>query len=667
MNDDAPFNPPKISDGDICWAASLLGLPENAFHGEDDKDPRLEILKCMESTDVAACPGSGKTTLLVAKLAILAKKWEHRTRGICVLSHTNAARREIEKRLGSTSVGRQLLSYPHYIGTIHGFVNAFLALPWLRSLGYPIKMISTKICLERRWNSLSIRTQVGLEKNYHSRSVLTIRSSDFDVGRVRWGRGYLSSESATYRNMLEVCKKSAVEGCFCYDEMFMWADMCMEQLPDIVSTLRDRFPVLFIDEAQDNGEEQSNLLHRIFTGGDGEVLRQRFGDSDQAIFNFTGARGATTDLFPNPIMTKSVTNSHRFGQAIARLAEPLSFDSYEGGLNGNGPRPICTGSTIASGPHTIFLFQDDTVDKVLPAYAELLVDVFSEEELENGTFTAVGQVHNDNRDDNLPRHVGHYWPDYDSELSKTNPQPSTFVQYLRTGLEKVETTGEVYYGIEKVAQGILRLSGMAEDRRDIRQRLRSHRYVLELLENEKRTSNLYHLLIRQLVVKRKKFTKDDWSVAWAERVRKIGEKVAGASLANVDVKSFLEWPSSKGSDADGSRNVRHDNFYCYPVDCPKVRIRVGSIHSVKGQTHTATLVMETFWYKHNLESIKEWLSGSKNSVSNLSSRDTSRLKVHYVAMTRPTHLLCLAMKRNSFDKILDIEGLREYGWRITYV
>lgn len=192
MNEDTPFNSPEITDEDIRWAARLLGLPKNAFHGTDGSDPRLDVLKCMNSMDVAACPGSGKTTLLVAKLAILANKWEHRTRGICVLSHTNAARREIEERLGCTAVGRQLLSYPHYIGTIHGFVDTFLALPWLRSQGYPIKMIDTDRCLDWRWNALPVQIRRRLEQNRHKPSLLTIKSPDFlwakcAGGVVTWG------------------------------------------------------------------------------------------------------------------------------------------------------------------------------------------------------------------------------------------------------------------------------------------------------------------------------------------------------------------------------------------------------------------------------------------------------------------------------------------------
>ena len=103
------FQPPSIEDADIAWACGVMGLPATAFAGADGNDPRLAVLKSMETLDVEACPGSGKTTLLVTKLAILANKWAHRRQGICVLSHTNAARSEIETRLSSCATANALL------------------------------------------------------------------------------------------------------------------------------------------------------------------------------------------------------------------------------------------------------------------------------------------------------------------------------------------------------------------------------------------------------------------------------------------------------------------------------------------------------------------------------------------------------------------------------
>ena len=50
-----------------------------------------------------------------------------------------------------------------------------------------------------------------------------------------------------------------------------------------------------------------------------------------------------------------------------------------------------------------------------------------------------------------------------------------------------------------------------------------------------------------------------------------------------------------------------------------------------------------------------------------------RLKVHYVAMTRPTHLLCVAMKRSNFEGkggVLDeqmVKRLEQRGWRVKEI
>ena len=185
MSDGTPFEAPIIGDADICWVSGLLKLPHNAFYGDDRNDPRQKVLKSAGQLDIAACPGSGKTTLLVAKLAILAEKWRYRTSGICVLSHTNVARNQIETQLGNTAAGQILLAYPHYIGTIHGFVNDFLAVPWLRSLGYPIKMIDSEICELRRWKKLDYKWQSALENRHIDKANIRILDSNFNLGKTK--------------------------------------------------------------------------------------------------------------------------------------------------------------------------------------------------------------------------------------------------------------------------------------------------------------------------------------------------------------------------------------------------------------------------------------------------------------------------------------------------
>jgi hypothetical protein len=115
---------------------------------------------------------------------------------------------------------------------------------------------------------------------------------------------------------------------------------------------------------------------------------------------------------------------------------------------------------------------------------------------------------------------------------------------------------------------------------------------------------------------------------------------------------------------------RTDNLFSYPHDEPKVHVRLGSIHSVKGETHTATLVLESFYYSHHLSELKPWLLGTrsggiKKGTTFEGARLLGRLRLHYVGMTRPSHLLCIAMRKDALREE-DIATLVGRGWQIVY-
>jgi DNA helicase-2/ATP-dependent DNA helicase PcrA len=333
----------SITDSDIAWGRDAMGLPSYAFSGQDGNDPRVSVLKRLDSLDVEACPGSGKTTLLVTKLAILAKKWQPLRAGICVLSHTNVARNEIEDKLGPLPEGAALLHYPHFVGTIHSFFNEFIAIPWLKSQGIEIQAVDTEISLDRRWWNLPPGTRNYLNKQHLDKYCLSYLSHDFSEGDM----SKFGSHTETHQRMVKVCKQSYEQGYFCYDEMFVWAKHALDECPTIVASLRRRFPLVFIDEVQDNSELQSALLHRVFFDGNISSIRQRFGDSNQAIFQHNES-SAETDKFPaSPHV--DLPNSHRFGPAIAKLADPLGVRPH--GLVGCGPRTSFSSTMKASNPY----------------------------------------------------------------------------------------------------------------------------------------------------------------------------------------------------------------------------------------------------------------------------------------------------------------------------
>jgi DNA helicase-2/ATP-dependent DNA helicase PcrA len=374
------WQPPAIEDDDIAWASELMGLGPSGFAKVGNDESRLSAIKNMDTADFEACPGSGKTTLLVAKLAILANRWRHPRQGVCVLSHTNAARNEIGTRLSASPVGVALLRYPHFVGTIHSFVNEFLAVPWLRSKGNPVGAIDTQIALRHRMGLLSWNWRSAMEKRSLTEYALIYDAPNYTGG----DKGKLTTSSPLYQAMVAASKASSVSGYFCYDEMFVWANELLDTRPEVATALRERFPFVFVDEAQDNSELQATLLHRVFLAGANPSRRQRFGDSNQAIYNSSFDQvGASTDPFPGSSKF-DLPRSYRFNQIIADKVKGLGVIPQP--LIGAGPTP----SAIKTEPKrpTVFLFDDDSVGEVLPYYAAHLVDQFSQDELDAGTFNA---------------------------------------------------------------------------------------------------------------------------------------------------------------------------------------------------------------------------------------------------------------------------------------
>jgi DNA helicase-2/ATP-dependent DNA helicase PcrA len=672
-----------VTDEDIAWVVEILGLPKDAFSPEKDGGARERILKSAGKTlDVSACPGSGKTTLLVAKLAILARNWPSRRKGICVLSHTNVAKEEIEKRLGGTEVGQALLSYPHHIGTIHGFVNEFLSLPWLRSKGYPIIAIDDDIVRKHRASSLSWEKHRQLkgwlnnkiENGYLDISAIVnswvISSSEFDVSD-KSGTPIFKNPGQSKEQLTDLVRNVTISGYHRHGEMFTWAKDLIASCPASVQNVRDRFPLLFLDEVQDNSEIQSSILHRIFIDGDSEVYRIRVGDSDQEIFDHAGeSNKVKTDRFPSDAAEQvcDLPNSHRFGQSIAKLASPLSISKTK--LVGQGPN----NGKEKDEAHAIFLVDDDSFDTVLNAYGQYLLSVFDEgqRELDQLTFTAVGAVHRNKEgvDDKKPHNISHYSAEYDPDIASKDPKPNTFLQYVSAGHRLGEkstgegTGGESFSAVERIAMGLIQLAKAVSTQFDIRPRKRNHRFLLELLKDDKKNLDSYIQLVMTFAVKRSFPEEDVWRDTWKEVVIDVVTSISG--VAPQDNHPFLRYPLLLTNAQEHTKQNRHTNTYSVESGGRKVNIRLGSIHSVKGETHTATLVLETYNNAHHLNMLLPFIK----SIPNKKITDSldKRLKLHYVAMTRPSHLLCLAMKKSAFENkegIINqkyIDALKKHGW-----
>ena len=109
-------------------------------------------------------------------------------------------------------------------------------------------------------------------------------------------------------------------------------------------------------------------------------------------------------------------------------------------------------------------------------------------------------------------------------------------------------------------------------------------------------------------------------------------------------------------------------------------IQIGSVHSAKGQTHCATMYVETFYSGYecdHLFKIKSKATKRRAEVyypNPLFQEEhtcnqliyTSVLRMMYVGFSRPTHLLCFAVHKHNWNDE-KIKKMRELGWNVVLV
>lgn len=657
--------PPAVTDDDIRDVEHSWGVTFD--------DPRRDILRSNESFDVQACPGSGKTTLLVAKLAILAKKWPHSRRGICVLSHTNVARQEVENKLADTAAGQRLLAYPHFVGTIHAFVNDFLALPILRSDGRTVRLVDDEACfdwMKRHLTSWPVKGKLGnlvfkeRTLDSHIRSLVCAGNAD----ALKAPQGVNESQW----DALTDAKSRGIERGFWYHaDMFAAANRLLNCCPEVTGFARWRFPVVFIDEMQDTSETQNEVLARVFPA-EACSLRQRFGDPNQAIYDFGQSR-ATIDPFPSGSV-RTLPNSKRFGPQVAKKAEPLAPISPDPELAGEGPQPGSVGAGVDSAkmPHTIFCFGADSTDQVLPAFARLLVATFPDSVLLSDAFVArvVGRVGKSSAGDGgMPRDIRAYWAGYEPTAAKLEPRSGKLADFLHLAQRERSRTDDCAESVQIAAKGLIELVGKVLPV-DAIGKASSMKWLRESMESDKSALRDLQRILWQCCVEVDPISEQGWPgqvAALRQALRSIiGEKWTS------DAGEFCNWSAEFAAERtnDAPTALAAPNRYRFTDGGRVVDIDVGTIHGAKGQTHTATLVLETFFKKHDLADLLPWLIGEGSKEKRGSERE-DRMRLIYTAMTRPTYLLCLAMRDEALGegekREANVNCLQFAGWTVTHL
>lgn len=648
-----------ITDADVDWVIELMGL-------EALDEPRRNFLRSMDTVDLAACPGSGKTTLVVAKLAILARHWKSRMQGICVLSHTNAAREEIEKRLSGTEVGQRLLRFPHYIDTIHGFTSRFLASPWLRSKGISLQAIDDEATQKARRRELTYREHLGaqsaFEKKFKSLHSLRIRSADFDQPLGAEDIGF-APHTATYKSVVKSLSGAAKAGYFCFDEVFVLGHALLDQGESVGAALRLRFPCVLIDEMQDTQPDQAGVLQRVFPRDDPGIRVIRVGDPNQEIFE---KNTPLLDPFPGPGRQLEIASSFRFDQAIASIANPFAYVPITNGLIGlRAPR--------APGriPNTIIVFPDEDATGVLDEYGKLVLKHLPAETRKAGVY-AIGAVHRleNYKANQYPKALEHYWPTYRSDTTKTSFKPRTFAEGAHIARRYAMRDPTASSSVELLASCLANLGLLAFPGSQVQLRSRYQASVVQKLTTKPKAFAWYRECLQQILFVPSAVTEQHWVKVITPKLLLLAAALYDSEGVTADLQGhqYLAWEPAATATEAGEGGGSLINTYRFQDGADGVDIQMSSIHSEKGKTHAATLILETFRKTHFIQKFMPWLEGGKAATKRPPDSAKKDMMLMYVGMTRPTHMLCLAARQSSLGEGAVREkrrvALETAGWSI---
>lgn len=621
----------EISDQDIESTEKLL-LPEGAHFPEDARN----VIRCWHSADVAACPGSGKTTVLLAKLKLLVDRMPlENGAGICVLSHTNVAVDEIRKRL--SNYAGKLLSYPNYIGTIQSFVDKFVTMPYLRNIaGRNVQAVDNltyaQHMLNRIQNNAKYRTLDFVTKNSfetggqfterleHIQALYVRDDGALCVGKQKRALAGADKPSTKQYNAL-IADLLKYEGIMRYQDAYSYAKTAVDDLSETYTDLfSSRFRYVFIDEYQDCDSIQRQAITTIFNSVKCTVIK--IGDSDQAIYN--SSEDKTPDWVPQdgflPIMT-----SCRYNQEIANVICKLK----------KGDKNIVTFSGKTGDKPVLLIFDPEKIDRVINGFINALETHGLYDN--KGIYKAIGAVR---KKDSSGLKIGSYWSEFDGSVKKQGEYNYwVLVDEIATSLSE----GNLYKAERIVRKLLCRILHYAKVRHPISGKEYSITTIKRSLDDE------YREIYRQWIYEMSRMQNIEGEAIDCLMRQKINELLIIKNFNADDIfdclpEYFLDKVAVVSQTEKSKKNVLID-----PIRGR--RIEFDTIHGVKGETHDATLYLETDRQgASDLNRILPYYGIGKLGSSDLF--DYSR-RLAYVGMSRPKKLLCVAMQAKTFEKSKD--------------
>lgn len=368
---------------------------------------------------------------------------------------------------------------------------------------------------------------------------------------------------------------------------------------------------------------------------------QCFGDHNQAIYNAIKSNNVWA-----PTNSLSIDQTVRFGENTAKVLRSVCMEDNR--------TLVANPTSISLKP--ILIIYENTKD-VLPKFtsilknskignesiAEIAQKEREKDKLHRNNIKAIGWVGTD-RDDVIT--IKLYFPLFSKDIRRKQK-----VNYnsLASFLCKKENASINDYSNHIISAILHILSLSPTSKNEVNGKVRKHTKT-SFTERFKLYSEETYRDFRVNLVVWSKMIHDgvDTVHVVKEYISRVLLPIFTFDTATPDIKSFLDSAFEEISEEQASaKNI-------YGLD--DVEIEVNTIHSVKGETHAATLYLETYFdKKYESERIHPQLSGVINTDK--SEKIISTLKMAYVGMSRPKYLLCMAIDKDRFT--FDSESLRE--------
>ena len=598
------------SISDFSSLEKLL-LPPSCHFSDDAR----RVINCWESKEILACPGSGKTTVLIAKLRLLA---DHlplpNGRGVCVLSHTNVAINEIKNKFGDLAY--KLLSYPNFVGTIQSFIDRYILFPFLRSeITCSIHLTSDDDyakCLYSILKSIDSNTYRFIRIQYQRRRAFSkiidfiknIYIDDDGSLKLKLGARLIASKDNIHAKNFKLANKKLFEnGVIRYSDTYRYTENILEDnqliLQDILS---QRFAFVFIDEYQDCSKIQRQIFEQVFSS-QGTIF-QKIGDINQAIYidesNNDSYWGAGESYL-------SIANTNRCSQEIADIITEFQSEyeiTSERGTSGIQP--------------TLFVYNNAL--NVLPSFIQSIKD--NNLIRDGGVYKAIGIYQNVSG-----LKISDYWPQFKSK-SKISSENRYF--YFVLNIMQALNNGKTYIAEQIIRMLICKLLHITDKKYDDGKyyTTKSIKHFLQFFCNDEYKTYILNLINKAPLTFEE--TKDG--------VNEILFYLLGENIFQ-EIPDYFTQENQSDSAPLADNILKSEEF--------GLSIEFDTVYGVKGETHDATLYLETE-IRNSSDIIRtaKFISNNGRHGSDLYKKNKNCV---YVGLSRPRYLLCLAIRRNTYD------------------